>query len=727
MAPRALASAARHLREAARIAPGGPARWLGVRVALATGAPLALAPVLPAEAATWAPLAGFSIALLDKGGAYRSRATAMLAALAGGLAAIAAGSAAAGDAPAAAAVITAGVAACALAHGVGAAAVGNSIAVQLIVAASVPLPEAWGDALAMRLAGFAVGGVWACVLGLVLWPVRVYAPARQAVAALLEAVADQAAAIAGTDRARPGYRDALVAQHRPLRERLEAAREVLVATRRGRLAESGRGERLLAIVQATEQTIGALVALEEVVDAGCSARTLHRIAARLARDAAMARDLAARIVVEHPPRPAGDGGAVDPEPGGQEADPVARALAAQAELLLGRVRDDLRLMGDLVASLEDDRDPLRDGAPLVLEAPPLGERLRALLDPSAAVARHALRVAVGVLGLTIVAGAAGIAHASWATLTCFALLQPQRAATAVRTVQRVAGTVAGGVLAAALASAVTDPFLIWLAVVLLAGLSAAVLQLNHGLYAVFVTPTFVLLAEAHMHEEAVVGARVASTAIGGLVALAAAITLWPERERERFDASMARVLDAAAAYLDAAAGRATSGRATWSGEPSVLAERRRELGLALNDADVALDRVVAENVPHALIEPRMTLVTFARRLAAATNAFASGRAVTSYDADAAAIRLFTSATTDRLGAIAEAFRAGKPPPTRDRSSHVVGDPVVAARLDRIALQLAVLADAAARAVGADRRAGPPPRGTSASPRSAGAPRERWST
>ena len=71
-------------REAARLQPGRPALWVGLRAALAVAAPMLIAARINPLVMTWATLGGFGVVLVDKGGAYRTRATAMLAATLGG-------------------------------------------------------------------------------------------------------------------------------------------------------------------------------------------------------------------------------------------------------------------------------------------------------------------------------------------------------------------------------------------------------------------------------------------------------------------------------------------------------------------------------------------------------------------------------------------------------------------------------------------------------------------
>src|SRR6266581_1532152 len=65
---------ARHM---VRLAPGRPAVKLGVRTAIATVAPLVLAPWITPAAVAWAVLGGFTVSLADKGGSYGTRARTM--------------------------------------------------------------------------------------------------------------------------------------------------------------------------------------------------------------------------------------------------------------------------------------------------------------------------------------------------------------------------------------------------------------------------------------------------------------------------------------------------------------------------------------------------------------------------------------------------------------------------------------------------------------------------
>src|SRR5436190_20899600 len=76
---RPLDFAARNVRAATVVAPVRPAYAAGFRAALATVVPLLAAQALKLTGGTWMSLAGFSGAIVDKGGADTTRAAAIAA------------------------------------------------------------------------------------------------------------------------------------------------------------------------------------------------------------------------------------------------------------------------------------------------------------------------------------------------------------------------------------------------------------------------------------------------------------------------------------------------------------------------------------------------------------------------------------------------------------------------------------------------------------------------
>lgn len=678
-----------HVREATKLAPGRPALWLGLRTAAATAVPLLAARWLDPEAASWAPLAGFLVALSDKGGAYRARAVTMTSVAIGGVAATVLGSALAGHGMITAVAVAIGLTLCSLAQawGPGLVGVGNSIAIQLLVAASLPCTM---HEVIERGIGFAAGAAFALVLGLIVWPVRVYKPGRRAVAAVLHALAQHARALAGSRADEAWWRDEVVARHRTIRDHIEVARVVLASTRRARRGESGRGERLLATVQLCDQLFGILVGLEEALDAGCPPQTRAVVAQGLYDLAAGLETLAEDVLVEAPPKVVRPRWAGVLPPGGDE---VARTLGAHAFALVMRAHEDRAIAEAVVASISDDSEPLRAVVPEPEPRASFREVLRDALDPGGLVLRHAVRVAVVVSVAMTLARVLDLSHRYWVTLTAYLLLTPLGAATRVRALQRVGGTIAGGLVAAAVPWAVDDPRIVLVLIVVLAGLSASVVQLNYMLYATLMTPTFVLLAEVHSADVHLVGIRIVNTLVGASLVVIGTL-LWPARPSARFDDQIATAYERAAAYL----AEVVAAIAATTPQPSQgVVTARRAFGIAVNHAEIALDALVIERTPFNVSEPRMTQVVFLRRLGSAINALGSTRTVAGFAAHHVEVAAFAASVSAGLAELAAAARDGAPLAARARVERTFGDPVLAARVARIDGALANLTDAALRA------------------------------
>lgn len=678
-----------HVREATKLAPGRPAMWLGLRTAAATAVPLVAARWLDPEAASWAPLAGFLVALSDKGGAYRQRAVTMTAVAVGGVIATLLGSAIAGHGIVTAVAVAIGLTVCSLAQawGPGLVGVGNSIAIQLLVAASLPctLHEVFERGL-----GFAAGAAFALVLGLIVWPVRVYKPGRRAVSAVFHGLAQHARALAGVRGDEEAWRDEVAPRHRAIRDQIEVARLVLASTRRTRRGESGRGERLLATVQLCDQLFGILLGLEEALDAGCPPQARAVVAQGLYDLAAGLDELAEDVLLEEPQRSERAPWTGELPAGGDE---VARTLGAHALSLITRAHADRTAAAAVVASIADDSEPLRAVVPEPEPRPTFREVLRDALDPSGLVLRHAVRVAVVVSIAMALARVLDLSHRYWVTLTAYLLLTPLGAATRVRALQRVAGTIAGGMVAAAVPWAVDDPRIVLVLIVVLAGLSASVVQLNYMLYATLMTPTFVLLAEVHTADAHLVGIRIVNTLVGAALVVIGTL-LWPARPSARFDDQVATAYDRAATYL----AEVVSAIAAATPQPSLgVVNARRTFGIAVNHAEIALDALVAERTPFNVAEPRMTQIVFLRRLGSAINALGSTRTVAGFAAHQVEVSAFAASVHAGLAELAAAARDGAPISARPRIERTFGDPVLAARVARIDAALANLTDAALRA------------------------------
>lgn len=691
------------VRAATALAPARPAYGAGLRAAIATVAPLAASHFLGGGGGTWMSLAGFSGALADKGGPYRTRAATLGALTLGGAAAAALGAYGASR-PASAIPLTFAIAvACSLARAYGnaGASVGGAVLVIYVISLAFP-PAIPGETLA-RAGYVIIGGLWAMLISLVLWPLRPYRPVRLAVAAAYRAVADYADQVAAASRTGQPPGPAYV------RAALETARAALATVRRGRPGESARGERLLVLGEIADQLFGHLFGLSDVVE------TIPPDARRPSDQAALsatlvalgdtARGIALGIEAEADAVPVSvgwDGAAVRAGSTGWPApqDDDAAAHYHHAAALLDRMAQYAAVAAATTAGLNEGKPLPTLERPLETEDPdpqvPLLAPLRAVLARDSIVLRYALRVGLVTTAAVLLTAAFGLKRGYWVTITAVIILQPYAGLTSQRALQRVLGTLVGGALTAALAALFHAPLAILALAFVFAAVSVTLLPLNYAAFSVFLTPTFVLLAEASAGDWHLAGVRIMNTVLGGALALAGSRLLWPTPESERLPVYLAGSLRAMRAYLDRVVALFHDRGAEASRS---LRAARRDVGLAILNADESFQRLLGEHRgPADELASAMTLLTYARRFTASIAALALSR----HSIDAASGDVLVPFARD-VGGVLEGLagaleRGGRPAPLADVPDPPTAgaSPLLRGRLSRLRRQLRTLHDAVER-------------------------------
>ncbi|HSI05723.1 MAG TPA: FUSC family protein [Myxococcota bacterium] len=700
------------IRAMLAFAPGKPALMLGVRTALATVVPLVVGPMVSPTSTTWMSTAGFMLAIADKGGSYRTRAQTMGGITLASAFAVALGALVGGVSEEVVWLAPLAMFVCAaLFNLVGvlspvAAAGGVTTAVLFCISLGYP-PEGpeLGVVLERGLATLA-GGAWAMLLALFFWPVRVYRPARMAVARCYQAVAAHARLVHAPAH-KLGTADWLTTvsrAHGPIRETIEAARAVLAATRRGRRGESGRGALLLVLLQNIDLLFSAVVALEDVLDNASRdphAGEMHAaVGNALKRVEGCLDELALRIEAEGrlgEPR-------IDWTLIGSEAPPADDSVSAEA-LHRRHVAAVMMRLRDGIANAYDTTDRLYESrvTPLV-QAPvasgteearvPLPRRLVEELRTHPLQVRHAMRVCIMATVAVIITQYFRLERGYWVTLNVVILLQPYTVATAVKTLQRVSGTALGGIVAALMMAYVQNESALLVIATLLAGVCASVMQLNYGLYAFFLTPTFVLLAEVRAFDVHLPELRIVNTVIGGVLALVGSRFFWPQRESEQLPDAIADTIRAMRAYFDEAMRALTE---PTPAQQAKFMDARRHYGLKLNLAEASFQRRLAEiGADDKQLEPMMTLLLYGRRLGATCSALAAARAIES-TVPASRIETLRQRVDLVLGDLENAMRAERRPAPLP-NFEPVGDvsPTLALRLSRLPQQIAIIHEAVVR-------------------------------
>lgn len=603
-------------RSAALLADARPAWAAGFRAAIATVLPLVVGSYLPAGAGTWMSLAGLNGAIMDKGGPYRTRALILSnLAIASAVAAVI-GTMLAGHLLFAAVVTFIIAMQCGLVRawpdfGPG---FGVTVLVTFAIALAVPAPSL--GAATLRGVWIIVGGLWAMLLSTILWPLRPYRPVRARVAACYRAIARFAAAHADELSAiEPVDPTQLTREIVSVRTAIEAARAAIAVSRRGRVAESRRGERLLVLHEIADQSFVHLIALveETAVQPDLHAAIFNVVVPAQLRDiSATLSAIAEGIESEHD---------VPRVQVGWHGDVVRDAAPGVAELL-DRTADYVASAAALVASLNSG-EPIADATDRIDMAEPAAApvlfSLSAIVRPDSSLLQHALRIAIITTAAVALTGILKLNHGYWVTLTAVVILQPYAAATRQKAMQRIVGTVLGGTAAAGFTALFHGTAAILVIIAIFTMLCVTLLPLNYGAYAVFGTPAFVMLAEASGGDWHLAHLRIINTLIGGALALIGASFLWPGAERNRLPEFAAAALRANRRFFECAVellGRRES-------NIGMLRDARREVARAAFNAEESFQRLISEHHgPPEQLEALMTMLVYTRRLAASIAALA---------------------------------------------------------------------------------------------------------
>ena len=598
----------------------------GLRAATATVVPLALGEAMGRPQLLWVALGGWLTTFADPGGPYPLRAATLFAYALAGAASVVAGTLCATHPWTGVVALFFWATGCALLRVYGEAAGGVGTLSLIAYAIALGTPASDLRSLALRAVLFVAGALWAAALALMLWPVHPYRPVRRAVADCHRALALHTRQLAAGG---PGWFEAAGRDRSRIRALLEVARSVLGSVRRGRRGESGRGELLVALYEGAELALGDLAALSETL-----LSQEERGEARPASFGPAMMSLA--LALESTAQTAGEEGAA-------VATPVVRLAEGELGLPLASLLAHVQFALEAAAALHM-------GAPaLELPQPQLGaaarRSIRDVLSLRSIELRHAVRVGATVAAAALLGLLLHRTRRYWIIITTVIVIQPHAGATLRRGLQRVAGTVAGAMLAALLAPLTHGQLQAALVLFALALLAAALRRHNYAVYATLMTPLFLLMAESASGDWHLAGTRITATLLGGLVALVGSFALWPHRERGRLPAALASVLRRTGQLLNSAQ------------QGLVSYDARREVGLALANADAAFERFLDE--PHTDVESEamMAVRSQSRRLVGAIVALSTGGNLPPEAARQVGIAL------DALATAAEERRAPPPMPS----------------------------------------------------------------
>jgi len=488
-----------------------------------------------------------------------------------------------------------------------------------------------------------IGGLWAALLSLILWPLDAYRPARSEVATCYQELASFLASIAEL-AAREHQSAALwhrLAQHHQYRIRgaIERGWNALAAARASRQAETPQGQQLVVLLEHADLLVARSIAIAESLESPASAterdfrsRALSSLADLRAVQLWIADLLArrtGRLTMQHAQAERGRLHRLphyleNALPAGDQSGRFLLSQIAQSVSVLDSSVDSAAQLR--LDSAPDRAQPIPAGASTTQFAyvysrlsqfrerwspARIAEQLAANFTPGSLLLRHAARVTI-VCGIDVVLiFAFHIDHGYWMLLTSLIVLQPHVSGTMRRGLERIAGTVGGGALAALIALGLHSQITTTALLFPLALLTLALLPVNYTACAFFLTPTFVLAWMPYSGDWQLAMIRTGNTIAGALLSLAAMTFLFPTYERERAPLVLRTSLAANRRYL----AQLVDNWRTGTRGSRLLANARRSAALAHNDAEESLERLLAESWPRRPLFAQFVtaLVTYLRR------------------------------------------------------------------------------------------------------------------
>lgn len=583
----------------------------GLRAGLACSVPLIAAELLHLPFLSWTAIVAFWTCLVDPGGPWRTRIGALggftLCALAGSFTSVLVR-------PnlwlsVLVALLWCFVAILARVWGSAPGSVGNLASIVVLVVLGLSGQSGLDGAVELTWLT-AIGAAWAMLLTLVLWRQHPYATARTALTAVMRAVGAYAGSLADLKAAKESDWDRIMRERLSVcRTAIEAARAALLQSRRARAGQSARGQHMELMLADADQAFTNLIALDELVEARApeAEQSSATIQAALHAVAQQLRQLADALAGTGRPVPE----APDAAGSSLGQNDVAAVLYRINHWVAAATEHRTASVGD--GSIPDtlDSDP----------APRLWEQIRTIFSPDSLSLRHAARFAVTAALVVFVTSAWHIDRGYWISITAVAILQPYPSATWQRMLERVAGSILGGLVAAAAALVLRSPTDVMLFVVPLTVLTLAVRGVSYALFVLCLTPQFVLITELFQSGGALspdlAGLRALDSVIGGVIGLAASFLLWPSWEAPQLRRRLADAIRANRDYFVAAMA---------GGD---IATTRRQAGLASNNAEASLQRLLSEPRwrpspgGRSRAEAAVTIVAAVRRLAGVAAAISS--------------------------------------------------------------------------------------------------------
>lgn len=674
-----------------QLKPGKPAIVYGLRTMMAVSGPIGVGFILGHPAASAIAVMGaMFVGMVDGGGAYRQKATVMLAATIGVTVALLIANLVSGTLWLAIpttffVMFIAGLAGL---FGTPAATVSLVTSIMFIVSlaqfAAFPNLSTVLQQCALCLGG----GVWTMVLSLGLWVLRPYAPVIQAVAtcyATLSKFLGTASEIPLNPEARREWAKQFLQAQDSVTQDLISARSVWGAVWTGRGTANLRGNQLLVLIEDTNQITNSVVALVELL-AIASDRSLlqqlHREIQQVMEQSASAVQILSDAIAK------GKNfvrlGDLDRaiEALEHQWQVIRSQLLNQASVAQAHDYADLVSMGKIVSSLKGLAQQVHTDAEIATDLQrgegrsiaqldvyyPMPAKRSSILDTlrnnltfDSVVFRHALRLALIVTMAELLASLLQVPRGYWVTLTAVVALKPSFGDTSVRTAQRVVGTTLGGIIGIALVVLIHNPLAILVCILVLLVTAMSLRSLSYGIFITLLTPVVILLLNVTSKGGWEIGAlRIVDSLVGGTLALLGSYLLFPSWERQQLPTQLEKTMRANLAYFQQVAASYLNPEQESSTE--TIRNLRHQAALENANANAAAQRLFSEpRHVRGEVEPIMMLMLYIRAFFSSVTTLAEHQRKFSGEYQFADFKRFTDAIVQILENLGNSLQQGQPP------------------------------------------------------------------
>ena len=486
-----------------------------------------------------------------------------------------------------------------------------------------------------------MGGVWAMILCLAMWPLKPDQALRESVARCYQVLADNIRDY----RHNPNQQEVHGVELErgvQLRQTLETARNTLTLTRRGILGGSSIGELMVVLIQNVDgliTTVDSLIEFLEIHDHLPQFTTVRILVDNALEQISLAARNAAKLILNKP-------ATVDLGSLKRIFQAIIQQKQLQRQVIKNNIEDYPSLLATdrLIVMVEKVIKELEDTAETAYEIknsrlPDQQPRNDSVLARASAIAeskstswltplrdnftfdstlfRHGLR-----LGITTAVGAgicllADLPMTFWVLLTILLVLQPDVGQTFQRFFHRIIGTILGSAVASILLLTITSEGLLQAISVLSISLAFCLLRFHYSIAVFFISIFAAILSELDepVGSWQIALIRIFCTLIGAGLALIAAFFLFREREREKLSAYLAEALDSSRGYFQTV-------MAVYLGQTridrAVIAQKQQQDRLAYCNSQTSWQRSLGEpQTKQSEIEPALTLISYIHRFSRA--------------------------------------------------------------------------------------------------------------